>query len=375
MPGRGRALRTSVGTLVLLLVIVLLAVGGGLLAGAAPVLGVAHGSQVALNIPGSIWGLLFLSPLLIGFAAYVVRWAVSSPASGPVRAGACVAVAVLVGLLLTGIAFQVNWGGTTSVGVGPTSQTGSGGAPGSNHTSTGNSTGNSTNSTNSTNGNGTSGNGGSGSGNRTGNNTTNSGGDPNGTGNNGTGGTGHPPTGGGAGGSGSLGSTGSSGSGGASSLQVANWAFLAIALGLCVLVGVLSIPGVLGRLLDRAPPRREVALAPPVGSLSEARVALREARVAIEAGENARETIVRLYGRLVGRLAPAGEDLSTSTAQEIERNRLAALKVPPARSQALTQMFEEACYSSHPIDRPAADRFVETMRAVEHDLYVGGAIG
>ncbi len=364
MAGGGRALRRSAGTVALLLIIVLLALGGALLAGHAPVLGRPSGSAVTFSLPTAIWGLLFLGPLLIGFAAYVVRWALTSPASVPTRVGASLAVAAVVGLALSGIAFSVNWTGASAVTLGDTgSGPGNGTATNGGHGAAGGSPGNST-----PNGTGTP----SPGQNNTTTQNSSGGGSSNGTGN----GTGSKTGGHGGGGrygtnNSSLGSASPTPGGG---LVISNWAFLGIAVGLSAVVAVLAVPGMLGRLLDRR--RRAPA---PIGlavtSPTLARLAVREARLAIEAGESPREAIVRLYARLIGRVAPRGDDLAASTAEEIQRNRLEALRVPPARSAELTQMFEVACYSSHPIGRPDADRFVETMRAVERDLYGAGAPG
>jgi Domain of unknown function (DUF4129) len=132
----------------------------------------------------------------------------------------------------------------------------------------------------------------------------------------------------------------------------------------------------LSRMVDRRrplapPPSAPPAVSPPPGP-AEVRSALREAALAIEAGETPRDSIVRMYARLVGRVAPAPDELRTWTAEEIQRNTLADLCVPAARSEELTQIFEEACYSTHPIGPPDANRFVETMRAIERDLFMGG---
>jgi len=104
-------------------------------------------------------------------------------------------------------------------------------------------------------------------------------------------------------------------------------------------------------------------------------LAVHDARIALENGEDPRESIVRLYCRLLGRVAPTADDLASFTAAEIQRLRLAALPILPERAEAITRMFEEARYSSHPVERPQAVRYAETMRAVELDLRAVGAHG
>jgi len=366
-PGRGPP--SSLGTIALVLVFALLGTGAALLAGRAPtiVTGASHG--IIFSLPRSIWAVLFLGPLLVGFTAYIIRWAITSPAGVPARVGVSVAVAALVAALLVGMVLDANWNGNSTVSIGST-----GSGPGLNGTGPGhNSTaGNGTygygtgGGTGNTSGNGTGpggpGNGSSGSGNssRGGGNTSGGGGHGGGqgTGNNSTGAP--------------LGATPASGI----TFGVSNLVFLFVSAGLSAVVAVLALPGILARLVDRRPRRA----GPPVGAASpvgppgpaEVRTALRDATLAIEAGETPRDSIVRLYGRLLGRVAPGSQELTTATAEEIQRTQFAELQVPAERSEQLTEIFEEACYSSHLILQADADRFVETMRAIERDLFLDG---
>jgi hypothetical protein len=366
MSAPGRLAPSSLGTWALLLVFALLGAGAALLAGHAPAIRTGTTGGLQLEIPSAIWAVLFLAPLLVGFTAYVVRWAITSPAGVPARVGVSVGVAALVAILLVGMLFTANWNGQTKVTVGASGTNGSGtsGPTGPAHNAS-NGTSNNTTGSNTT-GNGTSGSGGNGLG---GNGTTN--------GSSTTGNTSHE-------GNGSRGSgRGNNTTGtlpvataptGGASFDVSNIIFLFIAGGLSAVVAVLALPGIIERLVDRRPRSYAglVDVGPPPGA-AEVRSALREAALAIEAGETPRESIVRLYGRLVGWVSPHPNDLTAATAQEIQRTRLRELRVAPARSEALTRLFEEACYSDHPIGGPDASRFVETMRAVERDLYLGGA--
>ncbi|HYA10490.1 MAG TPA: DUF4129 domain-containing protein [Thermoplasmata archaeon] len=366
MGAKGRGLPSSVGAGALVLVFGLLGAGAALLAGRAPSIVRTAPEGLVFSLPRAIWAVLFLGPLLVGFTAYVIRWAVTSPSSAPLRLGVSVAVAALVTALLLGMLLDTNWNGSSTVSIGSTAPgpgiNGSGphgNNSSSGHWGTGNGTVNGTGTSNGTgHPNGTSNNSsGSGSGNSSGNNGTKGGGSHGGGDGSGNNSTGFP--------------RGAAPAGGVS-FGVSNWAFLLLAVGLSAVVGVLAVPGVLARLVDRR--SRAVALPAPPGP-REVQSALQEAVVAIENGETPRDSIVRLYGRLVGRVAPNPDGLTTSTAEEIQRTWLTTLHVPPARSQELTQMFEEACYSVHPIGPQEADRFVETMRAIERDLFVAGAPG
>lgn len=399
MLGASRAWRASLGTVALVLVLVLLGVGGALLAdhaGARSSTVIGSPPSVSFSLPATLWGVLFLAPLLVGLAGYLVRLmmgtgAAASGGSGISVVPALVAV-VVVALLLLALLLATFWGGSSIVTLGATGGydggpggQGSGAGGGGNGTGAGgagsgggaNGTGSGTNGTGSGSGGGANGTNGSGT-NGTG---SGSGGGPNGTKGNGTGnGTGNST--GGTGGSpppphkggssyGNNSSAPSSGAGPARGLAfgLPNWLFGAIAALLCVFVGVLAVPGVLSRLVD---PRRPgpVSVELKAGP-AEARLAFRDARLSIEAGESPRGTIVRLYGRLLGRVGAGVDELASSTAEEIQRTRLAELRVPSERSEAITQMFEEACYSAHPIGPPTAERFVDVLRAVDRDLSVG----
>jgi Domain of unknown function (DUF4129) len=135
-------------------------------------------------------------------------------------------------------------------------------------------------------------------------------------------------------------------------------------------VGVLAMPGMLSRILDGRP-RGAAARTTPVDPAAWGAV-FREARIAVESGESPRDAIVRLYGILIGRVASNAQELASSTAREIQRNRLLALRVPPASAEAITQMFEEARYSTHPVGQSTAARFVDTMHSIEVSLLGSG---
>jgi len=431
MSATGRALPASLGAGALVVVIALLGLGGALLAGGAaapPALAKGAAPEIMFSASPEVWAVLFLVPLLVGFLAYLFRLGLDSAAGRPVRVGAGVAIAVVAALFLAVLLPNAAWNGNSTVTVGGASVSGGGdgsspgssgsgpvghgggpngsgasGTGGSNSSSNGGSGGQGGGSSSGSGGGGSGG--GSGGGGSTG--TGGSGSGSSGTGGSGAGGssgdgtncsagghsspsaTGNSPigirnctggTGGGSGGSGGTGTSRGNNTTAASkaaepvrgiSVKVPNWMFLPIAVVLSAAIAVLAIPGVLSRLVDRrihrpAPPSAGVA---PQGVVS----VFRDARLAIENGERPRDTIVRLYGRILGRVAPSVEELATSTAEEIRRTQFAALHVSATRSEVITRLFEEARYSTHPIDLPVADRFVETLREVEQDLAMAGA--
>lgn len=387
-------------------------------------------SGIVVSLPASTWALLFLSPLVVGSSVYAlgrVRPSLfpravspvigptgspepaSRPAPGPsarnsggvprgeselpffvpdpkARRRAVTALLVVASLLVVlGVVVETTWNGSSTVTVGVSSHphgSGSGGNQ-SGSTSSG-SRGHGT-------GNGTGGGlGGNGTGGGPGGNGTGSGLGGNGSGGhngttNGTGnGSGNFSTPGNACGrvrcSGGNGSS-SGGSGGRNnstgiprgtspalgvSYVLPDWVFVLTAVALSAVVGVLALPGMLSRVIDGRPPRGSPRPT-PVDPAAWGAV-FREARVSVEAGESPRDAIVRLYGILIGRVAVDAQELASSTAREIQRNRLLALRVPPASAEAITLMFEEARYSTHPVEASTAARFVDTMRAIELSL-------
>jgi len=427
MGSPGRGLSSQAGLVALLASVLLLGFGAALLVGPAPSSAAQASSGfsgVVVSLPVSTWALLFLCPLVVGSSVYALgrlrssptpaagAWAVGTAVSPQSRAGpggatarasggapggepklpgllsgvrtrrrAVAALLVVAALLIVlGVVAETAWTGSSTVTIGDLSshphgsgggQSGSGTAGSKGH-GTGNGTGNGT---------GTGSGSGLGNGTGTGGSGTGSGG-PNGTINgtgNGSGNFSTPgnscgrvlcgPNGTSSGGSGRNNSTGTP-RGTSPARGVAyvlpNWVFVLAAVALSAVVGILAMPGMLSRVIDGRPPRGRPRPT-PVDPAAWGAV-FREARLSVEAGESPRDAIVRLYGILIGRVTASAQELASSTAREIQRNRLLALRVPPASAEAITMMFEEARYSTHPVGESTAVRFVDTMRAIEVSL-------
>lgn len=164
------------------------------------------------------------------------------------------------------------------------------------------------------------------------------------------------------------GTSGGSGSGtgpiaGASTVTINGWEILAVALGLVGLVTCLTIPGLLGR--GTGGRRSEGG---PAADPETVRAALGDAQLAIGKGGDPRETVVQLYLRLIRALEPHVGSIEPLTAREIRRRLLEPLGVRGAPAQELTDLFEEARYSRHPMGPEAATRCQRTLAAVEADL-------
>jgi hypothetical protein len=99
-----------------------------------------------------------------------------------------------------------------------------------------------------------------------------------------------------------------------------------------------------------------------------ARGALERAVHGVEAGEDPRSVIIGLYAELLRQLGRMVGDLDPVTPEEIRVRHLVRLGIRPETAEALTRLFEEAKYSSHPMDALAAGRAVDVMRAAGADL-------
>lgn len=269
-----------------------------LLAGAAPPPPAAQAGELVVNLPTAVWGLLCLSPLLVGFAAVLARRLSETSLGFPGRA--VVSLAVIVALL---VLFVVLFHTSGSNGQGSVSISRGGGG---------------------------------GTGNTTPVRTTNNS---------------------------SRGVNGTSVAG-SYSYTISFGVVLAAVVGISALVAVLAIPGALSRLAGRRPGGGPG----PAVLRVEILPALQEAGAAIERGEDPRETVVRLYVRLLREIGPRVGDVSFLTADEIRQQALAGLGVSAGASEALTRLFEEARYSTHTIGAADAGRFREAIRQVESDL-------
>lgn len=296
MSGSGTGTRGPLPLYVALGLAVVVGAVAILLVGAAPIAPAPRAGQVVVNLPDSVWGLLFLSPLLAGFAAILVQRLLDPSTRFPGR----IAVAFVVMLLFASLFVYLVMGG-------------GGGSSGSLSVTTGS--------------------GGSGGG---GNNTSS------------------PPSPGHPGNSTTVAP--------AYTITITSWTLLAIVLAISACVAALTVPGAISRLVDR---RSEPSAQPDRGEI---RNALSAASAALERGEDPRETIVRLYVRLLQEIAPRTGDVSVLTADEIRRSILVGLGVSPPASEALTRLFEEARYSTHPIGPAEAGRCREAIRQVESDL-------
>jgi len=141
------------------------------------------------------------------------------------------------------------------------------------------------------------------------------------------------------------------------------WALFA-AVGLVLIVGaavaLVPLRGLFGR------DGKSVGVVP--GAAAAARDDLARATAALDAGADPRAVILALYAALLAHLTPMVGDLDPSTPEEIRSLHLVRLGIRPAAALALTRLFEEARYSSHPIDAATATRARVILGAAQADL-------
>lgn len=143
------------------------------------------------------------------------------------------------------------------------------------------------------------------------------------------------------------------------------WMLLAVVVGVSACVAALAVPGILPRLLDRGAGRRTGPTAAERGRVREAVAA---AGSALDRGEDPRETIVRLYLRLLAELDQRVGGTLCLTPTEIRSAILEPLGVARATAGELTGLFEEARYSTHRMGPESSGRCAQVVRAAELDL-------
>ncbi len=107
--------------------------------------------------------------------------------------------------------------------------------------------------------------------------------------------------------------------------------------------------------------------AAPPGDAVRARAAarFREALDALDEGAAAepRAVVIALYARLLGEIESRTPGLETRTPREIERFTVDRLGIARGPARTLTEVFEEARYSSHPLSPASVERARAALRA------------
>jgi hypothetical protein len=140
------------------------------------------------------------------------------------------------------------------------------------------------------------------------------------------------------------------------------WAGYSAVVIIAILAGVLLVPF----LVARARRSHDEGEAPVRG----ARRALEEALDRLDRADeaDARAAILALYARLLLALGPRLGMLDSRTPGEIQRDAIESLGVRPRVAQDLTETFEEARYSSHPMSQAAVQKAREALTDAILDL-------
>jgi hypothetical protein len=149
-------------------------------------------------------------------------------------------------------------------------------------------------------------------------------------------------------------------------LHFPSWLLFVVVLVVAVAVALVGAPRLYDYLQDRREERWQRR------QLDEAAVALQQALARagrdLDAGADPRTVILALYARLLAELTTYVASTEHETAEEIRGRHLVRLGVRPAAAEALTRLFEEARYSSHPMGLPQVDRARAALRDAEADL-------
>ncbi|MGP8077254.1 MAG: DUF4129 domain-containing protein [Thermoplasmata archaeon] len=375
----------------LLIVGAIAALGGS----AAALLGVgapsvaAAPSNVSLTLPVSVpLEAILAVPLVV--LVVVVLWSLLSTGGTAITARGAITAIVVVAIVLFGIVWVLHlapepvlykYGGVPGSGAGGRGGTTGTGAGGPGGTGAGSGTGNGSNGTGHHGGAGSGGgkngttNGSGPGGNHTGGNGTNRSG--NGTGHSGSG---NGSSGGGRNGTGSTGRGG--GSGGNRSIVAAAppapppyavWPVYAAAMGASVLLVAIVLPELASRWANRRRPS-DVPSQPPV-RIGAAQVFAEAAKRLARPASDPRGVILELYSQLLARLEPRFEIPLYRTPEEIRSVHLVPLGVRAEVAHHLTRLFEEACYSSHPLGEEAVRLAQSSVQIAEYDLRAAHAIG
>jgi hypothetical protein len=146
-------------------------------------------------------------------------------------------------------------------------------------------------------------------------------------------------------------------------IHIPSWAIFALVGGVAAIAAAFVAPALWRRTQD--PEGRRGGS--PV-ELERTRGALRSAASALDAGEDPRDVILRLYGELLARVAPIVGGVDPDTPEEIRTTHLVALGIHPESAESLTRLFEEARYSSHPLGEDAASRARSAISIARADL-------
>ena len=144
------------------------------------------------------------------------------------------------------------------------------------------------------------------------------------------------------------------------------WLPFVIIVGVVLVVVAVAVPQVRRILEDRG--SSGASRRPPPPSLAAVKGALEQAELELARGSDARTVILALYGAVLERLTTMVGSVDVETPEEIRSNHLLRLGIRARAAEELTRLFEEARYSSHPLDDTVAETARRAVRAALEDL-------
>ena len=149
-------------------------------------------------------------------------------------------------------------------------------------------------------------------------------------------------------------------------LSIHSWLPYVILVGVALVTVLVGMPRVRSMMEDRRSRRGKVPPSPD--ARKEMNSLLQQAEEALDRGGDPRTVILALYLSVLNRLTSMVGSLDLQTPEEIRANHLVRLGIRPDAAESLTRLFEEARYSSHPLDASAAERARGVVREALADL-------
>lgn len=150
-----------------------------------------------------------------------------------------------------------------------------------------------------------------------------------------------------------------------SSLPVPPWLVFVVVVVIALAAIGIAVPAARS-WTDRRAGRRAAAATGPERAAATA--AFGRALSDLAGGADPRGVVERLYAQLLGRLPSISGDVAPLTPEEIRRESLLPLGIRPDAATEITRIFEEARYSSHPIDGSQAARVRAAFGLAWRDL-------
>ncbi len=170
-----------------------------------------------------------------------------------------------------------------------------------------------------------------------------------------------------SGGGNSSGSSPAAGPGGVLwSPSIPSWVPFLIIAGVAIAAVAIGLPQARAYLDERR--QRSAGRDAAPAEAPDVRSALERANRSLADGGDPRAAILELYESVLERLTSMVGSVELDTPEEIRTTHLLRLGIRPEPAEALTRLFEEARYSSHPLSPGAVDRARAAVREALADL-------